>query len=128
MSINKYTDIDAEFGLNLLSRDLQIKQHGRAIAFQIKNILMTNYGERPFNHDFGASLGNLLFELSGDQLNIVLKKQILTAIENYEPRALVFDIEVNSDTDNNRVYVQVTFKIRNTETVVKTNITLERTR
>lgn len=128
MQINKYTDVDADFGLNLLQRDVSIKQHGRAIAFAIKNILMTKYGERPFNHDFGSGMNNMLFELSGDQLHIILKKQILTAIENYEPRALVMNIEVNPDADNNRVFVSIAFKIKNTETIVKTKITLERTR
>lgn len=89
---------------------------------------MTKYGERPFNRDFGSDMANLLFELAGDQLQIVLKQSIVTAIENYEPRAVVYNVEVNPDIDNNRVYVSIAFKIRNTETIVRTKITLERTR
>lgn len=128
MATRTFTDFDAAFNRNAITGDVPVKTDARAISFQIKNLIMTLNGERPFNRNIGQSARRLLFNLHGQQTNIVLKKLITDTISNYEPRADLIAININDSPDNNRIYVSVVYKIVNTEQPITVNIILERTR
>ena len=64
-----YTDIDLTF-TNKASGDIFKKTDAAAVKQSIKNLLMTNNGEKPFNYFFGGNLNDYLFELADDVDNI----------------------------------------------------------
>lgn len=128
MATKKFTDLDPLFLVNPLTGDVGVKHDARAISFAIKNLVLTMNGERPFNSDIGSPVKKLLFELSGPQLSIILKQMISQTIYNFEPRAEVLDVTVRDSSDNNSVYVMITYKVKNTEQSVQVEIALERTR
>lgn len=128
MATRTFVDIDPTFLLNPVTNDLAIRTDSRAIAFSIKNLILTGNGERPFNSSIGSPIKRMLFELYGDQMKIVLKKIIADTIFNFEPRVSLIDILINESPDNNLIYVSVQYKIKNTEQPYQVDVTLQRTR
>ena len=119
-----YSDIDLSFAKKG-SGDVFKKQHAAAVKQAVRNLLLTNYSEKPFMPDFGGDLTSMLFRLSTEIDDDNLEDDIIKAIETYEPRAEVLNINTIISPDSNEVRVTVTFKVISTqeETSVEINIT-----
>lgn len=122
-----YKDIDLTFNAKP-SGDVYKKIDAGAVKQAVKNLLLTNPGEKPFLPNFGGGLGNLLFELIDDNAEEEIDDTIRIAIENYEPRARVLENRVRISPDANTVYVQVEFQILTTNEVVILETSLARVR
>ena len=57
-----------------------------------------------------------------------LKKEIETSIQNFEPRAVLSDVNIRADEDNNSLVINIIFFIRNQNEPVELTITTERIR
>lgn len=129
-----YKDIDLTFenkptdGENPVKTDIYTKVDAAAVKQSIKNLLLTNYGEKPFKPFFGANLRALLFNLADDQLESSIDIAIRAAVKNYEPRASIRTINVKVLPNNNSVSVYVEFMIVNTKEVVSVETTISRLR
>lgn len=122
-----YKDIDLEF-LPRPTGDIYKKQDAAAVKQSVKNILLTNFGERPFQPSLGANLRALLFDLADEQIEDGIEIAVRRAIDNYEPRARINRVRVNPLPDNNAVAVQVEYTIINTSETVTTQVTIARLR
>lgn len=122
-----YSDIDLSFQKRPVG-DIYKKREAAAVKQAVKNLLLTNQTEKPFQPTFGGDLSNLLFELANDDTNEILELAITTAIENWEPRARVISLNVNVTPDNNSARVKVTFRIVNLEEEVTLETTVIRLR
>jgi|TARA_B100000131_G_C18117435_1_gene611746 phage baseplate assembly protein W len=120
-------DIDLSFAKKP-SGDVFKKTDAAAVKQAVKNLLLTNFSEKPFLPRFGGNLNSLLFALNTDIDDEDLEEQIINAIEIYEPRARVTNISSNVNDDQHQVKVTVTFRIVNTNETVTTNIDLTRLR
>ena len=120
-------DIDLSF-TKKLSGDVFKKEDAAAVKQAVKNLLMTNFSEKPFLPRFGGNLNSLLFALNTDIDDEDLEEQIINAIEIYEPRAKVTNITSNLNDDDHQIKVTVTFRVINTNETVTTNIDLTRLR
>ena len=114
-------DIDLSFAKKL-SGDVFKKEDAAAVKQAVKNLLMTNFSEKPFLPRFGGNLNSLLFALNTDIDDEDLEEQIINAIEIYEPRAKVTNITSNLNDDDHQIKVTVTFRVINTNETVTTNI------
>ena len=79
--------------------DVSVKADEESINQSIKNILLTNKGEQFFDMNFGSSINQLLFEKMNPVTEIILKNEIRFALENYEPRIVINNIDIVSDYD-----------------------------
>ena len=122
-----YSDIDLTFAKRS-SGDVYKKTDAAAVKQSIKNLLLTNLGEKPFNPYFGGGLSDLLFELADNDLDILLEDQITAAIENWEPRAKLISIVPNIQPDNNTARVKIVFQIISTSEEVVFETTVARLR
>lgn len=122
-----YKDLDLEF-LPRPTGDVYKKQDAAAVKQAVKTILLTNFGEKPFDPGFGANLRALLFELADDQIEDSIEIAVRRAIKNYEPRALINRVRVKSTPDANAVSVQVEYTIISTSETVTTQVTIARLR
>ena len=113
-------DIDATFsakfvGLdgdgNNLRGDIFKKTNAAAVKQSIRNLLLTNFTERPFMHRFGGNLTDMLFRLSTEIDDANLEDGIVRSIQLYEPRAQVLNINSVIGADNNEVKVTVRFLV-----------------
>lgn len=109
----QFIDLDAAFGFNPRTHDVATKTDDNAVRGALRNLIHTRHYERPFNPGLGCQLHNLLFE-NMDPTTIVLAQQtIQDAIVKHEPRVDVLDVQVTPNDDNS-LYIQVVYKIKNT--------------
>jgi len=129
--VKEYRDLDLNFIPNPMTGDIGVIQSIEAVKTGVKNVILTKFGERRFNHLFGSQVCNLLFE-HFDALNMVIMKQeMVEAIKRFEPRAfLVGDgVSINFEEDQNELIVKISFGLTNEpDKVVEFNFYLERVR
>lgn len=122
-----YLDIDLTFSKRP-SGDIYKKRDAAAVKQSIKNLLLTDYYEKPFQPFFGGNLRAMLFELADDETEDEIRSNIVTAINNYEPRVEIQSIDVNVLPDQNDMRVSIVFKIISTEELVTFTTNLSRLR
>lgn len=122
-----YLDIDLTFSKRP-SGDIYKKRDAAAVKQSIKNLLLTDYYEKPFQPFFGGNLRAMLFELADDETEDEIRSNIITAINNYEPRVEIQNIDVNVLPDQNDMRVSIVFKIISTEELVTFTTNLSRLR
>ena len=123
----EYLDIDLSFAKKG-SGDIFKKSSAAALKQAVRNLLLTNFSEKPFLPRFGADLNSMLFRLSSDIDDDTLEDDIIKAIETFEPRARVLNIKSNISPDTNEVSVTVTFQIINTSEEAFVDVSLTRLR
>jgi len=123
-----YSDLNLSFTKNPATKDVAKLFDVQAIKRAVKNIILTNKYERPFNSDFGCNLRGFLFENITEPLLVIIKDRVAMAIEKYEPRVTVEDVVVKDDQDKNGLSIMVSFLINGTEAPVSVSTFLQRVR
>ena len=122
-----YLDIDLTFAKRP-SGDVYKKKDAAAVKQSIKNLLLTDFYEKPFQPFFGGNLRAMLFELADEDTEDEVEENIRNAINKYEPRAEILTITVNVLPDQNDMRVSVYFKIISTQETVTFTTNLSRLR
>lgn len=124
-----YKDIDLSMIVNAGTGDVYRKTDADAVKQGVKNVLMTNRLEKPFQPEYGGDLESLLFDLMapGD-VEETIRRKIANAIKSFEPRARLISTEINATQDENKVFISITFSIVNTDTTVRLTTTVNRLR
>ena len=122
-----YSDIDLSFAKKG-SGDIFKKQHAAAVKQAVRNLLLTNYSEKPFVPRFGADFTSMLFRLSTEIDDDNLEDDIIKAIETYEPRARVQNVSVQVKPDRNEVLAKVVFQVITTNEIITLDLDLTRLR
>jgi len=123
-----YSDLNLSFTKNPATKDVARLFDVQAIKRAVKNIILTNKYERPFNSDFGCNLRGFLFENITEPLLVVIKDRISMAIEKFEPRVSVEDVFVKEEDGSNGISIMVSFKINGVEQPVTVSTFLQRVR
>ncbi len=106
-----FKDVSMSFKVNPLNNDLVALKNTNAIARSVRNIILTSPGEKFFNPDFGSNVSKLLFENLDEVTALAIRDEIETAINNYEPRVSLIDVEVTPDFDNNSLDAKIKYRI-----------------
>jgi len=106
-----FKDISASFQVNPLNFDLIGLKNENAIARSVRNLVLTQRGERPFAPTLGSGVNGLLFENMDSLTASVLRDEIIQVIEGYEPRVQLIDVNVTANTDENAMTVRVQYQI-----------------
>lgn len=122
-----YRDVDLSLALKG-NKDVYKKLDAAAVKQSVKNLVLTNHGEKPFRYNYGGNVRALLFDLADEDTEFDIERTIISAIEKYEPRAEVLNVKAVSDPDNNKVDVTIVFKVVNTQEEVTFTTTLARLR
>jgi len=98
-----------------------------AIADDLRILLLSNFGERPVHHDFGANLRSIIFE-QGPDVPQQVRDAISSAVEKWMPFVSILDIEVTDDTVNttlrpNEIHVKINFSVSGIEGALSQKIT-----
>ena len=123
-----YKDIDTLFDIHPVTRKLNILTNNAAVARSIKNLVLTNKGERPYQPFLGCDIRNQLFELNDEIVESEVEDVITECINQYEPRAELISVVANIKPDQHLVEVTVTFRVVNQTDPVSINLILERVR
>ena len=122
-----YKDIDLTFAVKP-SGEIFKKTDAAAVKQAVKNLMLTNHFEKPFQPRFGANLRDLLFDLADDESEEDIEERCLNAINVFEPRAEALNVTAIANPDRNSIQVVVEFRVINTEELVKFTTTLARLR
>tara|TARA_Y100000004_G_C8679901_1_gene312877 strand:- start:38 stop:463 length:426 start_codon:yes stop_codon:yes gene_type:complete len=110
-SSRKFRDLDLDFSRNPVTNDVNVVEDVIAIKRSVKNLVQTNYYERPFQPELGCGVRELLFQNFTPLTAVFLKKKIEEVLVNYEPRIELQNIAVDDDQDGNRLVVDIYFYI-----------------
>lgn len=100
----------------------------KAVTRSIRNLILTNPGERLYQPDIGSGIRSLLFEPMTQFTANTLRKLIEDTIRKYEERAQVLGVEVRPDEERNRYVVTIVYMLINKPDPVTVNVTLQRVR
>ena len=106
-----FKDVSMSFKFNPLSGDLIALKNESAIARSVRNIILTNPGEKVFDPFFGSNVSNILFETVDDITAVSIQDEIENSLKNYEPRVEIIDVIVDPDYDNNQFDVTISYQI-----------------
>ena len=122
-----YKDIDMTFAVRP-SGEIFKKTDAAAVKQAVKNLMLTNHFEKPFQPKFGANLRALLFDLADEEAEEDIEERCKLAIGVFEPRAEALNVTAISNPDRNSIQVVLEFRVINTEELVKFTTTLARLR
>ena len=123
-----YSDFFSNFDLQTVKKDLLTYKNEDSVKRSIRNILLTDKGERFFNPTFGSNIRALLFENVSSVTESLLREYIETSISNFEPRAKLIEVIVSGMPDENAYDVSVIFSTINTTEPITLNLILNRVR
>ncbi len=99
---------DATGGVALVTRDRELQE---AIGI----ILGTALGERPMRPQFGCGIHDYVFAPANDATAGHLGHEVREALERWEPRIDVTDVEVTLDpVDRATFYIDIRYSVRGT--------------
>ena len=127
-TVRDFRDLDLSFNIHPVKKDINKHVGVKAVINSIKNLVLTNHYEKPFQPEIGSNVRKLLFEPLDDLTAIALQKEIPQVIKNFEPRAVVSKIAVISDNNNNGFSVELEFFVINQSNPITITFFLERNR
>lgn len=123
-----YTDLDLDFVKKPGTKEINKLVGVESIKRSIRNLILTNFYERPFRHYIGSNAQKLLFDPLTVLTAHMLNNAIQETIQNFEPRAKLISVSTTPKYDNNGYECQITFQPLNRLEPVVTSIFLERIR
>lgn len=100
----------------------------KAVTRSIRNLILTNKGERLYQPDVGSNIRSMLFEPMSEFSANALRKIIEDTITKYEPRAKIVGVQVIPYEELNRYVVNIVYMLINKTDPISVNVTLQRVR
>lgn len=123
-----HRDLDLSLKIHPIRKDIIPLKDDAAIKNAVRNLIITNFYERPFGDDKGANLGGLLFEPAGYVTEIRLRDNIERVLQKYEPRIQTNGITIFDNADENAYNVIVNFRIKEFDSNSSVELVLRRLR
>jgi phage baseplate assembly protein W len=128
LTTREYKDLDLNFRAHPVTKDVVKRTGNAAIIGALRNLILTNLYEKPFQPNFGSRVRGLLFEDVSFITANILQTEISNVIANFEPRVGVDAIRVQANPEQNRYDIAIRFFINNLEAPVTINFFLEKVR
>ena len=126
------TEIWSDFGINLsvnpVTNDLIRITNAEAVKRSVKNLVLGQFYERPFNPLLGSSVITHLFNNLSSETADGIRYHIQEVLENYEPRINIITIIVQPNYDANGFECKIVFSIVSETKPVEIDFFLERVR
>ena len=126
--VRDYKDINMLFEVNPGTGDIYLSRDANAVKQAVRNLVLTNYHEKPFRPRVGANLREILFE-NIDPFTVDRAEDFIRdSIRASEPRAQVLSISIDPKPDSNAINITLEFLVVETRERVTLAVTLERLR
>ena len=123
-----FSDIPISFTAHPITGNVKKSINRDAVKNSVRNIILTNHGERFFKPKFGGNVTSKLFENASKFTEFNTARSIRIALANYEPRAEVIKVKVTTDPDTNNLTVSLKFRVINDPEPITVDVLLERIR
>ena len=106
----QFKDISLSFKKHPVTKDILVLKDNDAIKKSVMNIVRSSIGDRFYESSLGSRINDLLFSLDSDEYHqSLLKSEINTALQNWEPRVKV--LKVNTSIIVDRIEVTIEYEI-----------------
>ena len=123
-----WADLNLKLTLHPIRKDIIPLKDDEAIKNSVKNLILTNFFERPFQPLVGANLRGLLFEPADAITKYELSDGIKQVLEDFEPRIRVSRVGIEDQSDRNAYRITVYFQIIEMDLNTEVEIVLQRLR
>ena len=106
-----FRDFSLAFEKNAVTNDVLSLKNEAAIKASVKNIIMYNFFEKPFDPMFGGNVVGLLFENASPTQAADLESRIADAINIHEPRVAHLETRALWTEDRNQLDVSIRYVI-----------------
>jgi phage baseplate assembly protein W len=117
-----YTDFDRDLTMHPVNSDIIRKTNEEAIKDSIRNLILTNRGERLFQPLIGCDITRNLFENPNATTVENIRNATIETIKTFEPRCNLIGVDVFANYDSNQIRVVIVFNVINSS---EDNTTLE---
>jgi phage baseplate assembly protein W len=124
----KYSDFTANFDFHPDTGDLFRITDINAVKSSLRNLLQTNFYERPFQPRLGSNIPALLFENMSAATLASLSDTITQTINKYEPRVNIISLNCLANTDAESVSINLTFSINSIPDNQTISVVIDRVR
>ena len=114
----QFRDLSIGMKANPNTEDFSIVKNQNAIKQAMKNLILTGFGERPFQPTKGSRLRQMLFEPFDVFMSEELKEEMFNVLKTFEPRIVVNEIRMIPG-EPNELEVEVDYTIVG-ETLIQT--------
>ena len=115
-NVRQYKDLDLFFSRKRGSNDIAKITDIEAVKRSVRNLVLTNFYEKPFHPEIGSGVRDMLFENMTPITAVVLARKVEDVIENFEPRARLIGVRALPNLDRNEYEVTIEFFVVNTPT------------
>lgn len=127
-NINRYKDLDLNFTPHPVTGDISSLDGEAAIKRSIKNLVLMNFYEVPFNPSIGSEVYRLLFENFTPATESNIEQAITRTINKYEPRVEIEQVNASAEDDSNSLEVTIIFRIINQPEPINFSFVIQRNR
>ena len=115
-NVRKHRDLDLFFSRKQGSGDVNRITDVEAVKRSVRNLVLTNFYEKPFHPEIGSGVRDILFENMSPVTAVVLARKVEDVIENFEPRARLVGVRALPNLDRNEYEITIEFFVVNTPT------------
>ena len=115
-NVRQYRDLDLFFSRKQGSGDVNRITDVEAVKRSVRNLVLTNFYEKPFHPEIGSGVRDMLFENMSPLTAVVLAKKVEDVIENFEPRARLIGVRALPNLDRNEYELTIEFFVVNAPT------------
>ena len=115
-NVRQYRDLDLFFSRKQGSDDVNKVTDIEAVKRSVRNLVLTNFYEKPFHPEIGSGIRDMLFENMSPVTAVVLARKVEDVIENFEPRARLVGVRALPNLDRNEYEITIEFFVVNTPT------------
>ena len=123
-----YSDIPTNLDIHPGTKDVLRVRNDQAVIQSVRNLIMTEYTERPFQPKIGCGIRRALFEPISPITSHMIQIAIQDTLGNYEPRVDLLDTVVEPDEMLNGYYVHLKFALLNRIEPIEIDLFLDRNR
>jgi phage baseplate assembly protein W len=127
-SVRNFRDLDLNFAIHPITKDVNIYKAEYAVINSVKNLILTNHFEKPFQPEVGSNIRRLLFENVDSIMAAQIEREIEETITNFEPRVQISSVVAVHAPDENGYKIRLEFFVINNPDPITINFFLERIR
>tara|TARA_R110000772_G_scaffold202490_5_gene312813 strand:+ start:1786 stop:2232 length:447 start_codon:yes stop_codon:yes gene_type:complete len=125
---SRYSDLNLSFIINGNTKDINPLRDIDAVKQSVKNLVLTNFFERPFHPEIGGNVTSKLFEPADRFTAIAIRDEIREVLKIYEPRVTGVNVQVFDNSDENSYMVNIGFTVINLQKETEVSFNLQRLR
>ena len=111
LTSKSFKDFSLTFEKNAVTNDILALKNEAAIKESVKNIVLYNFYEKPFDPFFGGNIIGLLFENSTPTMVLEVKNRLEQSIEIHEPRVTAVSVQVQFEEERNELNCKINYLI-----------------